>query len=174
MWGARLRPRAHLVKCRMTAPMPPRRLSPHDDMAPVLRLIQTAFAYMDGRIDPPSSMQRLTVAGIAEQARLGDVWVIGPQPVACMFLTPQPGQLYLGKLATHPDARGQGHARTLLALATRRAKALHLPVLSLKTRVELTENHAFFRALGFRETGRTAHPGFDRPTTLIFTKKITL
>ena len=51
-------------------------------------------------------------------------------------------------------------------MAETRARALGLPVLELQTRVELTENHAAFRALGFAQTGATAHPGFDRPTSL--------
>jgi hypothetical protein len=39
-------------------------------------------------------------------------------------------------------------------------------------RVELTETHATFRALGFTETGRTAHPGFDRPTSITFRRPV--
>jgi hypothetical protein len=40
----------------------------------------------------------------------------------------------------------------------------------LQTRIELVENHAIFAALGFVETARTAHKGYDRPTTLTFRK----
>ena len=52
------------------------------------------------------------------------------------------------------------------------AVALHLPVLELQTRVELTENHATFRALGFVEVARTAHPGYDRPTSITFRRPV--
>ncbi len=38
----------------------PRQLGPGDDPAPVLALIRDAFAGMEGRIDPPSSMHHLT------------------------------------------------------------------------------------------------------------------
>jgi hypothetical protein len=42
----------------------------------------------------------------------------------------------------------------------------------LETRVELTQNHAIFRRLGFVETTRKAHPGFDRPTSVTFQKRV--
>ncbi len=79
--------------------MTPHRASDPYDWAALLDLIRRAFAGMEGRIDPPSSMHALTPESIAAQARSGEVWVIGAPPVACVFLTPKPGALYLGKLA---------------------------------------------------------------------------
>lgn len=152
-------------------------MMPHICRAPydwpaLLSLIRTAFAYMDSRINPPSSMHGLTPEKIAEQTRIGEVWAIGSPPVACIFLTPKPGALYLGKLAVALDQRGMGHARTLVDMAESRAKALNLPALELETRIELTENQATFRALGFVETGRKAHPGFGRPTSITFRRSV--
>ena len=128
---------------------------------------------MQGRIAPASSMHALTPEGIAEQATTGEIWIIGSPAVACLFLTPKPGSLYLHKLAVDPAHQGQGHARSLIGTAATRARALGLPALTLSTRVELLENHAVFRALGFFETGRSAHPGFTCPTTLHFTLPLT-
>ena len=154
--------------------MTPVRLTTGDDPAPVLALIRTAFAYMDGRIDPPSSMHRLDAAEVARQAETGEVWVIGPAdaPRACVFLTPKPGTLYIGKLAVAGPARGRGLARRLVGLAETRALALGLPVLELQTRVELTENHAAFARLGFARVGGTAHPGYDRITSYTYRKPV--
>jgi ribosomal protein S18 acetylase RimI-like enzyme len=147
--------------------MPHRCRDPYDWPA-LLDLIRAAFAYMEGRIDPPSSMNALSVEKIAQQAEAGEVWAIGTPPVACVFLTPKPDVLYVGKLAVAANQRGKGHARALIDLAETRALALNLPALELETRVELTENHAIFRAMGFAETGRSAHAGFDRPTSITF------
>lgn len=141
------------------------------DWPGVLALIQRAFAGMEGRIDPPSSLHRLTAGGIAAQARTGEIWVVPPLQ-ACMFLTPKDGRLYLGKLAAEPALQGGGLARQLVALAEERARALGFAILELETRVELTENHAIFARLGFVETGRKAHPGFDRPTSITFAKRV--
>jgi ribosomal protein S18 acetylase RimI-like enzyme len=142
------------------------------DWPALLRLIQAEFAFMDDRIDPPSSMHALTPETIADQARTGEVWAIGTPPVACVFLAPKPAALYIGKLAVAASHRGQGLARQLIGLADTRARALRLPALELQTRVELTENHATFRALGFTETGRTAHSGFDRSTSITFRRPV--
>ncbi len=148
--------------------MTPHRCEPPCDWTAIQHLIQREFAFMDGRIDPPSSMHALTAESIADHARVGEVWVIGTPPVACMFLTPKPHALYVGKLAVAATHRRQGLARALIALADTRARALGLPALELQTRVELTANHATFRALGFNEVARTAHPGYDRPTSITF------
>ncbi|MDO8882364.1 MAG: GNAT family N-acetyltransferase [Pseudotabrizicola sp.] len=152
-------------------------MTPHEAQAPydwsvILRLIQTEFASMEGRIDPPSSMHALTSDAIAGQAQTGEVWVIGAPPVACLFLTVKPQALYLGKLAVAGSRRGRGLARVLIDTAAARARALGLPILELKTRIELVENHAAFRAMGFAEVGRGSHPGYDRPTTLIFQRAV--
>lgn len=152
--------------------MTPERCQDPYDWPALLQLIQEAFAYMEGRIDPPSSMHRLTPESIAQQARAAEVWAIGTPPRACVFLTPKDHSLYIGKLAVAKDARRQGLARTLIDLAETRARALGLPTLELETRVELTENHATFRAMGFVETGRSAHPGFDRPTSITFQRAV--
>ena len=152
--------------------MTPERCRDPYDWKALLRLIQEAFADMEGRIDPPSSMHRLTPEAIARQAETGEVWAIGHPPLACVFLTPKPQALYVDKLAVAPGARRQGLARALIDLAETRAQALGLPCLELETRVELTENHATFRILGFVETGRNAHEGFDRPTSITFQRRV--
>lgn len=156
---------------------PPLRLWSGDDPEPVLQLIRSAFAAMDGRIDPPSSMHRLTSEDIRLQAREGEVWLIGPGPLACVFLTPVPaadgsangsGVMRIGKLATATQARRQGLARALIELAAARARLAGFGALELQSRVELTENHLAFVAMGFTKTGETAHPGYDRSTSFTF------
>lgn len=151
--------------------MTPHRCHPPCDPA-LLALIRAAFAGMEGRIDPPSSMHRLTMAKIDRQAQEGEVWAIGTPPVACLFLTAKGDALYLGKLAVDAGHRGRGLARALVALAETRARARGLAALELQVRVELVENHRTFAALGFAETGRTAHPGHARPTSITMRKAL--
>ncbi len=146
----------------------PHLAKPPYDWGAVLALMQRSFATMDGRIDPPSSLSSLTTDALSR----AEVWVVGPPPIACMVLTPHHGALYIGKLAVSPDHRHMGLARALIDTAADRARSLSLPCLTLQTRIELTENHATFRALGFVEVARTAHPGYARPTTLRFERPI--
>ena len=138
---------------------------------PILALLHEAFVYMEGRIDPPSSLRDLTPEALTRQTETREIWVIGA-PVACVFLTPKPGALYVGKLAVAAGHRGQGLARRLVDLAEERARDHGLPMLELQTRVELVENQTAFRAMGFQEVGRTAHPGYDRPTSITYRRAV--
>jgi predicted N-acetyltransferase YhbS len=138
----------------------------------VLNLLRAAFAYMEGRIDPPSSLLALTEEAIVAQAEEGELWTIedNGHVVACVFFRLRPEALYLGKLAVAPTHRGRGLARRLVALAEERARALGRNAVELQSRVELTENHSAFTAMGFALVAETAHPGYDRPTSLTFMK----
>jgi len=87
------------------------------DWPALLALLQAAFADMDGRIDPPSSLARLDVDAL----------------------------------------RARDHGRTAL---------------ELQTRIELTENHATFAALGFAKVAETAHPGYTRATSITLRRRV--
>jgi ribosomal protein S18 acetylase RimI-like enzyme len=141
----------------------------------MLALLRDAFAFMEGRIDPPSSLRDLTPEVLSVQADAGEIWVIEGTDgglAACIVLTPKSGALYLGKLAVAAEYRGRGLARRLIDHAETRARTLGLPVLELQTRVELVENQAAFRAMGFVEVGRTAHRGYDRPTSITYRRAV--
>ncbi len=138
----------------------------------VLELIRQEFSYMESRIDPPSSMYRLTVESLREKCSSGEVWAIGEQPYACVFLTEKADCLYVGKLAVRSDQRGQGCARKLIELAERRAQSRALAFLELETRIELHENHETFHRLGFVKIGEGAHAGFDRSTYIVMRKPV--
>jgi GNAT superfamily N-acetyltransferase len=142
------------------------------DWAGLLRLIQTCFAYMEGVIDPPSSMHALTPQTLSAQAHSAEVWVVGTPAIACAFLTAKGDALYIGKLCIAKAHRGQGLLRDLLRCAETRARALGLGDLELQTRVELVQNQAIFTAMGFVETARTAHAGFARPTSITYRRPV--
>ena len=144
------------------------------DFEAVLALIQASFAYMESRIDPPSSMHRLTAASLAGHAREHELWLIqdGDDLCACMQFTRRPDCLYVGKLAVSTNYRRHGLAARLMQHAEERARALTLPALELQARVELIENHATFAAMGFVKTGETAHPGYSRPTSITMRKAL--
>ena len=150
----------------------PRRMLPQEDMRGVLALLHEAFAYMEGVIDPPSSLHRMSLQDLRRDAEGNELWVIdagpGSTPAACMILTDKGSTLYLGKMAVAQSHRGQGLGRVLIDLAKRRARALGFPSITLQTRVELESNHETFRHFGFVEIGRTAHEGYDRPTSVTF------
>lgn len=146
---------------------------PCDERLPaVLMLIQSTFAHMEGRIDPPSSVKRLTLNDIIQQCETGEVWVHGNPPKACVFLKENNGRLYLGELAVDTNLRGQGIAKQLVELAETRAIQQGIYELELEVRIELTENHRVFETLGFFNVSEGAHGGYDRSTFLTTRKTL--
>lgn len=138
-----------------------------DNWSGLLDLILRAFAPMTGRIDPPSSALTLTPAALADRARREHLYLAGGASLAgCAFFAEQADALYIGKLAIDPAYQRQGLGRAFIGAAHDLARARGLPRLRLETRIELTENHAAFRALGFCRTAGKRHPGFDRITSI--------
>lgn len=145
-------------------------VSPADfhDWAGLLALLQASFAYMDGRIDPPSSLAGMNAAQLQAKAARETLLLArdGPELLGCAFADLRETCVYVGKLAVAARARQRGVARALLAAAEDLARRSGRGWLELQTRVELTENHRAFAALGFERVGETCHPGYQRPTSL--------
>lgn len=151
----------------------PRRLNAEDpDLVHVLDLIRASFSYMEGVVNPPSSVHELTMEKLEESAAKAEVWAIGSPVVGCMILTPKPPYLYLGKLAIAEAERGKGLSRILIETACDRAKASGLHGVELGTRIELTSNQRAFTAMGFAEAFRECHPGFDRHTSIVYRRTV--
>ncbi|MBX4889424.1 GNAT family N-acetyltransferase [Rhizobium bangladeshense] len=140
----------------------------------LLALILTAFAPMNGRIDPPSSALSLTAEALAAkaEAEIGHVAIDNGKLTGCLFLRPEADCLYVGKLAVLPQAQGKGLGRRLLEIAEETAAELGLAALRLETRIELVDNHAVFAAWGFSRTAEKAHPGFTRTTFIEMRKSL--
>ncbi len=140
----------------------------------LLALILRAFACMDGVIDPPSSAHALTPAKLEQKARAETVFLAwtGEKLAGCLFADARAEHLYLGKLAVEPGLQGRGIGRRLIETAAGFAHQQGFSAIELQTRVELTGNQRAFAKLGFAETGRTAHPGFSRPTSITMRRRL--
>lgn len=150
---------------------------PHDHFSdwPALHaLIGDAFAYMDGRIDPPSSFTRMDVDAFRAKAETELLATChdGTTLIAAAFADPRGNTLYVGKLAVSPAYRKRGIARKLISMIEDYARTQGFTALELQTRIELTENHQTFAALGFVKTAETPHPGYDRPTSITMQKRL--
>jgi ribosomal protein S18 acetylase RimI-like enzyme len=88
------------------------------------------------------------------------------------MIKPVEGDLYLGRLAVVPSARGRGIARRLVQGVEDEAARRGLTGVRLGVRIVLTENQRLFAALGYVETSREAHPGFDHPTSITMRKSL--
>lgn len=137
-------------------------------------LLIEAFAYMEGRIDPPSSLKALTPALLREKADQETLILVrhGGKLAGCGFLKETENTLYLGKLAVRGAFQRKGILKSMVALAEKHARECKLKALELEARIELTENHATFGALGFVKSGETSHAGYDRPTSITMVKTL--
>lgn len=140
----------------------------------LLALLRDAFAYMAGRIDPPSSLHGFDAAKLADKAAEEELVLafVEGTLAGCLFAAPRGDALYLGKIAVRPDLRGLGIARRMFALAEASARSRGFKALELQARIELTENHRTFAALGFEKVGEGSHPGYTRPTDVNFRRRL--
>jgi len=140
----------------------------------LLSFIRDAFSYMDGVIEPPSSIHRLDAYSLAEKSARETAIVVlsGRTIVGCAFLDDRDDRFYLGKLAVSPELQGRGIGRLLMAYCEGLAREAGKTAIELQTRVELTGNQQAFARLDFVETERTAHAGYDRPTSITMRKAL--
>lgn len=141
----------------------------------LLDLIRDSFAYMDGLIDPPSSAGLLTVENLRHKAReeTGFAAFLGERLAGCVFIREKDDSFYLGKLAVAPAFAGRGIGRLLMQKAEDAAVAKGKPSIELQVRIELTRNRALFEKLGYRKIAESAHPGYNRSTSITMRKEIT-
>jgi len=144
------------------------------DWQSLLSLLQSAFAYMHGRIDPPSSLDSMTADDLAKKARTETLILAteGGRLLGCAYAAVRSDCVYVGKIAVAADARQRGLARRLLAVADDVARQAGRDCLELQTRIELVENHRTFAALGFVKVAETAHAGYDRPTSITMRRPV--
>ena len=148
-------------------------LKPHDvDLSEVFHLIKSSFAFMAGRIDPPSSIDRLTLEKLFRMAEVGSVVVLGKPVIACVVVTAVPHAMYLGKMAVDPSVRGQGAARALVEARNTIALDHGVACLELKVRIELLENQRVFTRIGFVKTSEHCHPGYDEVTEITMQRRV--
>jgi GNAT superfamily N-acetyltransferase len=144
------------------------------DWASLLELLQGAFAHMDSRIDPPSSLHRMGIEELRSKAQRESLILAtdGSELVGCAFAAVRQDCVYVSKLAVVEHARGRGVARQIMAAAESLARDNGRPAVEIQTRVELVENHETFAALGFARVGETAHAGYSRPTSITMRKLV--
>jgi predicted N-acetyltransferase YhbS len=146
------------------------------DAASLAATIAAAFEQYRGRLTPESGAFRETAEGISRELTAGTAAIVAEQDgetLGCVMIKPADGDLYFGRLAVIPSARGRGIARRLVEAVEREATRRGLAGVRLGVRIVLTENQRLFTALGYVETSREAHPGFDHPTSITMRKSLT-
>jgi predicted N-acetyltransferase YhbS len=146
-----------LTVVRWTAP---------DRLDDILDMVRSAFA----GLEPPSGVLNETVADLAARQRAGIVLVAqtGTAFVGSLFCEHKGDALYLTRMASAPAWRKSGIGRALLEAAKDEARRLGLKRLTLRVRVTLPGNLAYFKRAGFvvtgegQEAGRTPYITMER------------
>jgi predicted N-acetyltransferase YhbS len=123
----------------------------------ILAMVHAAF----GAFEPPSGVLDETVVDLARRLRENIVFVAqaGDEFVGSVFCTVQGDALYLARLATAPAWRRRGVAAALLSACEAEARRIGARRLTLRVRLTLPENRAYFERAGFSVTGRGQDPG---------------
>lgn len=74
------------------------------------------------------------------------------------WITPSQDNLYIHRLAVHPDQQGQGRARELMDWAYAFAKARKAPSIRLDTFSQNARNQRFYEARGYVKCGEIYFP----------------
>ena len=145
------------------------------DAPAIAATIAAAFEQYRGKLVPESGAFGETAGAIAAELDKGAGAIIAERNGAvlgCVMTKLEDGDLYFGRLSVLPAARGTGLARRLIAAVEAEARRRGLAGVRLGVRVVLTENQRLFGALGYVETSREAHPGFDYPTSINMRKML--
>ena len=84
----------------------------------------------------------------------GDPQPLGPQPLGFVLARAAAEDGEILSIGVHPDARGGGHGRRLVAAAERAAAALGATVLFLEVAEDNMPARALYKACGFDAVGR--------------------
>ncbi len=145
------------------------------DAAAIAAVIAASFEQYRGKLIPESGAFRETADGIAAEMTRGAAAIVAErngEMLGCVLVEEKEGDLYFGRLSVLPSARGGGLARQLIQAVETEARRRGLAGVRLGVRVVLTDNQRLFQALGYRETSREAHPGFDHPTSINMRKPL--
>ncbi len=135
-------------------------------------LLLESFAYMDGRVDPPSSIHRLDLKSLIRKVAEEQLFIALKKTdiIGCVFAAMQPDSVYLGKLAVSLSSRGKGVARQLIQAVEQYAASMNRNCVDIETRVELIENQQLFEHVGYVKYAENAHEGYTRTTSFKYRK----
>jgi ribosomal protein S18 acetylase RimI-like enzyme len=137
-----------------------------DDLAEIKACAAAAFSPFIEKVGkPPAPMLDDQAAEI--QRGVVFVGLRAGRFVGYVVYQPKGENMHLETLAVLPSRMRKGYGTRLVAHVEQVAKDNELSAISLCTHVTMTENFAFYKNLGFLETGRGKQDGYDR----VFFKK---
>jgi GNAT superfamily N-acetyltransferase len=131
------------------------------DLATMERIVADAYrGYIERIGKPPGPM----LDDYAARIRNHDAWVaeLGDEVVGVLILIGEADHLLLDNVAVDPGHHGRGIGHALMNFAEQEAARRGYREITLYTHQKMTENLAMYPALGWIETGRGEHNGYQR------------
>lgn len=130
------------------------------DDVPVVKAVTDAayHHYIEriGRVPVPMPADHAT------EVAAGRVFVVGDPVRGVIVLVPEADHLFLDSIAVHPDARGTGLGRLMLAFADMYARELGLSEIRLYTNALMWENQKMYPRYGYEFVERRMDGPYDR------------
>ena len=141
----------------MSAPVAISRCADVARSAAILALVHETF----GRLTPPSGALSETLDDVAARFTAGPVLIAEADGalVGSLYCALKGSGLYLTRMAVAPARQKQGVGRALLKAAEDEARRLGARKLTLRVRLNLPDNRAYFERAGFTVTGQGQDPG---------------
>jgi predicted N-acetyltransferase YhbS len=145
------------------------------DAAAIAATIAASFEQYRGKLEPESGAFRETAEGIAAELARESGAILAERNgriLGCVMVKLIDDDLYFGRLSVVPEVRGEGIARRLVEAVEDEARRRELAGVRLGVRIVLVENQQLFSSMGYVETSREAHEGFDHPTSINMRKAL--
>ena len=125
------------------------RRATNEDVAGLTSVLEAAYEPFQALGLPP------VTEGIADDIRDHSVWIaeVGGKVQGGIVLV-LGSRAHIANLAVHPDAGGHGIGKALIEMASEASVAAGHRQVHLATHAKMTATQAFYRKLGWQETGR--------------------
>lgn len=145
-----------------------------EDAGTAAAIIQAAYVEFQGKLDPPSGAHAESEQSVrrlfeSERCALAG-W--GATAAGCVFFRTGDSDTYLHRLAVAPAFRQSGIGRALVTFVEMQARLARSGRVRLGVRLQLPQNQAFYRNLGYAVTSHHSHPGYTYPTYVSMTKDV--
>ena len=133
-----------------------------EDRAAIEVLVRDAYGIYVERIGKPPGPMFDDYGRLIAEGAVSVLEETNGNLAGLIVLLRQSDHLLLDNIAVRSDRHGRGLGRRLIAFAESEARRSGYAELRLYTHEKMTENIALYRRLGFIETGRGDHGGYDR------------
>jgi ribosomal protein S18 acetylase RimI-like enzyme len=144
------------------------------DASLVRKITIAAFIEYQATLVPPPGILFERVSNVASYIKHGGAIVAwqGEVAVGAARFLPEPGFLYIGRVAVLPAWRRQGIAWAMMAFLENHARERGLPETQVEVRQALPGNLAFYESLGYRAISVQPHPRMPLAMTVRMAKAL--